>query len=355
VDELLRAGGSLSAYRATKDFGTTPAKDSWAWRLEREIEKNFKVKHAVACNSGTASLHAVLFGVDVAGGEVITSPYTFSATASAILLAGGKPRFADVHSNTFCITKETVKRVVTRKTKAILPVSLFGYRPDYRDMAEFGLPIVEDGCQAVGAQRDGTFLQRVCLSQALSFNGGKNVPAGEGGALVTNSERIAGKARLLMNHAENFGSDGVGYNYRMNELTACVAWHGLKDLDQRNKKRQQLAGILNEIRYFHPCIYRVVPSAEESHVWYVYPFLVRNGRSRRVFAKRMKAKGIHVGQGYTKPLHLLPAFRKYARGPLPVVERLWKKELCLLDCVRPPATEEDMRYVAQSMRESLCD
>src|SRR5687767_14101648 len=128
VNELLKKGGSLSAYRANPLFPTWtgPLEGSYAYRLEREIEKRFKVKHAVAVNSGTAALHAGLAGLDLRGGEVVTSPYTFSATVSAILLAGGVPRFADVDPYTFCITKETVKRVLTRRTKAILPVSLFG-------------------------------------------------------------------------------------------------------------------------------------------------------------------------------------------------------------------------------------
>src|ERR1700690_615705 len=126
VNELLKRGGSLSAYRANKDYGSGPVEGSYAWKLEREIEKRFKVKYAVAVNSGTAALHAALGSLDLRGMEVVTSPYSFSATVSAIVLAGGIPVFADVDPYTFCITKETVKRVITKRTRAILPVHLFG-------------------------------------------------------------------------------------------------------------------------------------------------------------------------------------------------------------------------------------
>lgn len=209
VDELLRKGGSLSAYRANKDYGSGPTEGSYAYRLEREIEKRFKVKHAVACNSGTAALHAAIVAAlgkpRSAASEVIVSPYTFSATAAAILHAGYTPVFADVDPYTFCISKETVKRVISKRTKAILPVHLFGGLADVDGLLSFGVPVIEDACQAVGAKDSkGRYSGTVGLAGAYSFNGSKNVPAGEAGCLVTNSTKVAEYARLLMNHSENF-------------------------------------------------------------------------------------------------------------------------------------------------------
>jgi dTDP-4-amino-4,6-dideoxygalactose transaminase len=367
VNDLLKQGGSLSAYRANKDYGVEPVKDSYAWRLEREIEKRFKVKHAVAVNSGTAGLHCGLQSLDLRGGEVITSPYTFSATVSAILLAGGTPVFADVDPYTFCITKETVKRVITKRTKAIVPVSLFGYRPDYRDMGTLNLPIVEDGCQAVGASQRGEFLQQVCQSQAMSFNGSKNIPAGECGALVTNSDRVCESARLLANHGENFGVNQIGLNYRPNELTCCVAYHGLLELEERNERRQELAtGIYDYlvsvnrdkfdalISVHLPAPYPKYPD----HVYYVYPLRLSEycNVSRPLFIQRMKRHGIHVGAGYITPhLGKYKAFRKYARGPLPVVEELSSKTLCLLYDMTPDKPLSYAVHVADCMRKSLCE
>jgi len=354
VDELLKAGGSISAYRANKNFGEGPKEGSWAYRLERAIEDKFKIRYAVAVNSGTAALHCALSGLDLRGGEVVTSPYTFSATVAAILQSGGVPRFADVDPYSFSITKETVSRVLSKRTKAILPVHLFGRVGDVDSLRSFGLPVVEDSCQSVGAVVQGThYAGSLASAAAFSFNGGKNVPAGECGAMVTGSKRRADQARLLANHAENFGTRYVGYNYRPNELTCCVAWHGLSQLHTRNFERMALAKRLAS--QMHKIPYILPPESDSydgRHVFYVFPFLVYKNRER--FVKRMKVKGVNVGAGYITPtLNRYPAFRKYQTHPLPVVEELSRKTLCLLDCVRPPATYADMDYVAKCMEESV--
>ena len=346
VNEILKEGGTLSAYRASSAFPKWigPKVGSQAYALEQEVAQRFKVKYAVAVNSGTAALHCALvsaLGKPKSGAnQVITSPYTFSATASAILLAGYEPVFADVDHYTFCITKETVKRVITKKTAAILPVSLFGYFPDYSDIHSLGYPVVIDHCQAVGSRRDGAYYDHRAASMAYSFNGGKNLPTGEGGCLVTNDSKIAAAARLLANHQENFGSQEVGYNYRMHEVVACIARHGLKDLDERNQRRRDLA---------HIALGWGPAKRESEHVYYVAPCVVRN---RQLFIQRMSRHGVPVQAGYTQPLHTLPAFRKYQTKPLPVVEEVHKK-LCLLTTLTPDKPLSYAKKVAGAIRESL--
>lgn len=371
VNELLKRGGSLSAYRANPLFPswTGPQEGSYAWKLEREIERKFKVKHAVAVNSGTAALHGALHALDLRGGEVITSPYTFSATASAIVLAGGTPVFADCDPYSFCITPETVKRVISKRTKAVLPVSLFGGLSDVHGLKELGFPVIEDACQAVGARDSRGYSGSQGLAGCYSFNGGKNVPAGEAGALVTQDDKVAERARLFMNHGENFHQQEVGVNYRVNEITACVAYHGLLELEERNRRRQELAhrlcceayrqGLIVGINNRNPGI-SLTPCCNEAagdcprsdHVFYVYPFKV--DRNRDLFIKRMAKRGIPVGAGYiTPPLHKYKAFRKYARGPLPVVEELSKKTLCILSTLTPDRPLSYAEDVAKAMKESL--
>lgn len=343
VNDLLKRGGSLSAYRANKDFGSGPVEGSYAWKLEREIERKLKVKHAVAVNSGTAALHAALGSLDLRGGEVITSPYSFSATVSAILLSGGTPVFADVDPHTFCITKETVKRVVTKRTAAILPVSLFGGMCDVSGLMGFALPVLEDACQAVGARNGLGYSGTAALAGAYSFNGGKNIPAGECGALVSNSDRVAGQARYLANHGENFGQSTVGLNYRPNEVTCCIAYHGLLELEERNQRRQELAAMVSGWK------------VRRDHVYYVYPLTVKPG-TREDFIKSMGVMGIPVSAGYIQPtLQHYKAFRKYARGPLPVVEELSKKTLCLLSTLTPDRPLSYADHVAECMRKALCE
>lgn len=371
VNALLKRGGSLSAYRANPQVGVGPRMMSQAWRLEREIEKRFGVRHAVAVNSGTAGLHAGLVGLGVEGREVITSPFTFSATASAILLAGARPVFADIDPHTFTITKETVAKHVTKKTAAIIPVHLFGYFQDISGLQTFGLPVIEDACQAVGASRSGVFCGTQGLAGAMSFNGSKNIPSGEGGALVTNDDKIAEKARRFINHAENFQVDEIGVNYRMHEVVALVARHGLKELESRNQRRRELARVLIEespnLGMWNP-LYRELAWSEmeyphlrgfdgwdwkSNHAFYCFPFLIKKmPRSR--FIARCAKRGLPVGAGYITPiLSDYPAFRRFKTAPLPVAEELSKKTLCILSTLSPDKPLSYARKVAKIIREAL--
>ncbi len=356
VDDLLRAGGSLSAYKANPQVGVEPSKGSWAWRLERDIERRFRVNHAVLVNSGTAALHSALSALRLKPGDrVVTTPFSFSATSAAICLSGATPIYADIDPFSFNITPETVKPLLSRQVKAIVPVSLFGGMCDVEGLKQFGIPVIEDAAQAVGAKNKHGYSGTHALAGAYSMNGGKNIPAGECGAAVTNDPEIAHRMRLLMNHGENFGAEDVGLNYRPNELTACVAWHGLQELGQRNIRRRQLAYKLEYEALDLMCGMRPVGFPEytrEDHVFYVYPFTVKADRSK--FIKRMAKHGIPVGAGYITPtLPHYKAFRKYARGPLPVVEELSSRTLCILSTLTPDRPMSYARKVAECMREAL--
>lgn len=356
VDDLLRQGGSLSAYRANKAFGAEPKLGSWAQRLESQLAMKMGVKHAVVVNSGTAALHAALVALSIRPGEeVITSPYSFSATVSAVVLAGGVPVFADVDPQTFCITKETVKRVVTKRTKAIVPVSLFGGMADVYGLEGLGFPVIEDACQAVGARNRHGYSGTRGLAGGYSFNGGKNIPAGEAGALLTDSYRLADQARYLANHGENFNQEAVGLNYRPNEVTCCIAYHGLMELGENNRQRIHLTEALTSMIRASRVLSRFIEVPESvafdgSHVFYCYPFKIRN-MSRAVFAQRMMTRHkLLVGEGYIRPaLHAYKAFRKYAKGRLPVVEDLSAHSLCLFYDVAPGATIKDMEVKVAAM------
>ena len=320
VAALLRRGGSLSAYRASSAFPDWigPRKDSEAWRFEREVEKAFKVRHCVAVNSGTAALHGALVALGVGpGDEVVVSPYTFSASASAILLAGAVPRFCDIDPFNFCATPETVRPHINKRTKAIIVVHLFGYFQNLEGFKEFGVPVVEDACQAVGARRGQAWAGTSSVAGALSFNGGKNLPTGEGGAVVTNDAKLARKIQLFVNHQENFGTQTVGVNYRMQEVVACIARHGLRELEVRNARRRELVERVNSLIPWYAFSDYNEP---EHHVFYVAPLILSDRRQRASFIKRCAKRGLAVQSGYTLPLHHLPAFKTYATRPLPVVD-----------------------------------
>jgi dTDP-4-amino-4,6-dideoxygalactose transaminase len=359
VDRLLAAGGGLSGYRSNPSQPVGPREGTWAWKLERLAREEFNVRHAIAVNSGTMALMAALKGLDLPdagrGGEIITTPYTFSATAAAIQFMGYRPVFADVSPLTYTLDPDSVRRVASRATVGIMPVDLFGGLADYGDLKRLGYPIIQDACQAVGATRDWLH-GRVA---AWSFNGAKNVPAGEAGMVLTDDHHIAMRARLFISHGENWGKweDGasIGINGRLNEITACVAYYGMKEVKANNARRRVLAGVLWERLLNRSELLLPGPDAIDHHAFYVYPFRLvdRTRVSRAMLIKRLKALGVEVGAGYiTPPLHQYEALPK-ATVKLPVVEELSEQSLCLLSQVRPPATKDDMHYIATCIEAAL--
>ena len=300
VDHLLARGGGLTAYRSNPDFPYGPRRGSWAWRAERLAERLFGIKHAVICNSGTMALQAGLWALDLPkGSEIITTPFTFSATPAAIVHAGFHPVFADVSPETFCLSLGTVAEVRNRSHPSIpsitLPVDLFG-RIGYE-----GLPALEDACQAVGAQKGRLWGGTIGMIGTLSFNGQKNVPAGEAGMAVTQDIDLAQRLRRFVSHGENWSHAEVGLNGRVNEVTACIAYHGLKAVQERNAHRRRLAMELwrrlkNEAR-----VGVLTPKEIEGHALYVYPLVLRGGVDRAAFCRRLKRLGVETSAGYIRP------------------------------------------------------
>lgn len=300
-----------------------------------------------------AGIHATLSHGRWKGAEIITSPYTFSATPAAIKFMGYEPVFVDVDPQDFTITPEAILKARTPKTVAVMPVDLFGGLADYAGIKNlnWSMPIIQDACQAVGATRK--WLYGVCA--AWSFNGAKNVPAGEAGMLVTDNRDLASRARAFISHGENWGAAEVGINGRLNEITACVAYFGMKEVKANNRRRQALAEILWQNLRSRPEIYVPGPDALAHHALYVYPLVLtdRAKVTRERFVGNLKRMGVEVGQGYITPtLNHYNALPR-ARSEMPVVTRLSEKTLCLFSQVRPPATPKDMDYIAQCIERAL--
>lgn len=357
VVKLLRAGGSLSAYRSNPDWPIGPTEGSWAWRLEREAEAMFNITHVIACNSGTMALEAAIQALDLpVGGDIISTPYTFSATVAAIMRAGHTPIFADVEPTTGVLDAASVGNVVTASTRAILPVDLFGQVARY-DRYGFECFVIQDACQAVGAwDKYAIAAGKQGSIAAFSFNGGKNIPAGEAGAIATDNSFLATRARLFISHGENFYARPeimharLGINGRINEVTACIATHGLRSVLARNKRRRELARILEHELSGLDLILPVI----EGHALYVYPLILPVGQNRTRFVARLRSRNIEVGEGYIEPpLHHYPAFRAFQRIPLPVVEDLSANRLCLFSQVRPPARNDAIHRLGEAIRWAL--
>lgn len=349
-------------------------------KFEAEMRKYFKVKYAVSFNSATTALQAAVAALGIGpGDEVITSPYTMSATASAILLNNAMPVFADIDCDNYCLDAESIEKNITKRTKAILTVNIFGGSSDFDKIIKIAkkhkLKIIEDNAQAMGAKYKNKFLGTIGDIGVFSFNVHKHLQCGEGGVLVANNKRLAFRAQLIRNHGEVVVDDLsavkiyepiIGGNYRLSELHSAVAIEQLKKINKLNKPRIALADYLSlkikQFSWLEPC--KILKNS--THVFYVYPFKFcseKIGIKRATFAEAMAAEGFPLNQGYLKPLYLMPLYQKkeiypsskfpfisqdyeskvkYNKGICPVAERLFEKELLLTNICNSQRTKKDI-------------
>jgi dTDP-4-amino-4,6-dideoxygalactose transaminase len=314
-------------------------------------------RHAVGVNSGTAALHLALLACGIGeGDEVITVPNTFIATASAIAYTDAKVVFVDVEPGTMNIDVDKLRRAVTGRTKAIVPVHLFGNPADMDGVMEVasreGVPVVEDAAQAHGALYRGRKVGSIGRAGCFSFYPGKNLGAyGDAGAIVTGDEKIASTVGMLRNHgrSEKFDHQVIGYNERLDAMQAAVLKVKLKHIDDWNESRRAVAGrylsLLEDVHGIVP----VEPLKETRPVYHLFAVRVEVG-SRDELKSYLHARGVSAGIHYPMPLHLTPAFRHlgYARGDFPVSETATEKILSLP--IFPEMTEEEIRYVADAVR-----
>src|SRR3990167_8730336 len=225
--------------------------------FEKEFSKKFKVRHAVSYNSATSALHAAIVALGIGpGDEVIVPPYTMSATVTAVLQNGATPIFADIEDKMFCIDPKSVESRITKNTKAIMAVNLFGQAADFGALLplskKYGLKIIEDNAQSPGALCRGKYAGTVGDVGVFSLNVHKAIQTGEGGVLVTNDDAYALRAQLCRNHGESVVDDLPGYdagpifgsNYRMTELEAAVAYEQLEKLERFNAHKVGLCEYL---------------------------------------------------------------------------------------------------------------
>ena len=325
--------------------------------FEREFADFCDVKHCVALSNGTAALHLGLLALGVQpGDEVITTPNTFIATAEAITYCGARPVFVDIDPSTANLDPNQVESAVTSRTRAILPVHLYGRPADVAPMREIadrrGLRILEDAAQAHGAryrqQRVGTLGD----AAAFSFYPTKNLATyGEGGALTTNDDRIAAFARIARSHGQTarYEHKFVGYNYRMAGLQGAVLRVKLRRLYAWTQKRREIAGeyrrLLANVRLELP-----VDDPRDECVYHQFALYAAN---RDALAARLAEREIETAVHYPKPLHLQPAYLSlgFPRGTFPNAERACERVLSLP--VHPRLTPEQVAHVGNSVREIL--
>jgi dTDP-4-amino-4,6-dideoxygalactose transaminase len=312
---------------------------------------------AVGVNSGTSALHIALLAAGIQpGDEVITSPFTFVASVAAIEYAGATPVFVDIEPNGFALDSAAVERAVTPRTKAVIPVHLFGQPADMdavRAVARrHGLVVIEDACQAHGADYRGRRAGSLGDIGCFSFYPGKNLGAyGEGGAAVTNNPQYADTMRLLRSWGERTRYEHAirGFNYRMDGIQGAVLGVKLKHLDRWNDARRRLAAAYTE-RLAGLDVRTPEERPGSRHVYHLY--VVRLARRDR-WRARLTELGIQSGVHYPVPVHLQPAYRDlgYRAGDFPVAESAATEVLSLP--MFPEMTEQQVEEVAGALRAGL--
>ncbi|HEV2417122.1 MAG TPA: DegT/DnrJ/EryC1/StrS family aminotransferase [Terriglobia bacterium] len=324
-------------------------------QFEQEFAAYCGVKHCVALNSGTSALHLALLGAGVGpGDEVITTANTFIATAEAISYTGARPVFVDIDPRTANIDPDLIAQAITPRTKAILPVHLYGRPADLDPIMAIaqrhGLPVIEDACQAHGAIYKSRRVGSVGLASAFSFYPGKNLGAyGEGGALTTNDDQLAHLARSLRDHGQSkrYFHDYVGYNYRMDGFQGAVLRIKLKRLDEWTAKRQSLAHIYrNLLSGVAVGLPEDDPQSES-----VYHLFVAYAEDRDFVRQELEKRGVQTAIHYPRPVHLQKPYAAlgYRAGSLPCAERA--AEQCFSLPLFPEMNVEQVRYVAAMLAE----
>jgi dTDP-4-amino-4,6-dideoxygalactose transaminase len=314
-------------------------------------------RHCVGVNSGTSALHLALIAADVGpGDEVITVPMTFIATCWAISYTGATPVFVDVDPATYTMDVEQVERRITSKTKALLPVHLYGQPADLGPLLEIGrrhgIPVIEDAAQAHGARYRGQGAGTFGLCGCFSFYPGKNLGAyGEGGAVVTDDDRVAARLRVLRDHAQSkrYHHDEIGFNYRMDAFQGAVLSIKLRRLEEWIKARCKLAARYRE-RLADLPLQLPAEAPDRRHVWHLFVALhPERDRIRR----ELEARGIHSGLHYPVPVHLQKAYRLLGHRPgdFLVSERVARE--CLTLPLFPEMTIAQQDRVVEALREIL--
>lgn len=324
-------------------------------QFEKDFAKFCGAQHCVAFNSGTSALHVALLLLDIQpGDEVITTPYTFVATSWAISYVGATPVYVDVEDGTMNLDPKRIERAITPKTKAVMPVHLYGQPFDIDPILEIcrkhKLPLVEDTAQAHAAKYKGKIVGTFGEMSCFSFYPGKNLGAcGEGGALVTNNAAFAARARSLREHGSTvrYYHDEVGFNYRMEGIQGAVLGVKLPHLQPWTNERRRVAHRYHELLKDTPLQLPLEAAYAES----AYHLYVVRHPQRDQLKEYLDANGVGCALHYPLPLHLQKCYAGlgYKAGDFPVAEKAARE--CLSLPVYPELTDAQIQRVVAVIKE----
>lgn len=344
VVEVMKSGG------LTHGIGAGPK----VTQFEKAFANFVKAKHAVAMNSGTAALHSSLVAAGVKpGDEVILPSFTFVATAEVVVMVGAKPVFVDISPDTYTLSVKALDKAITRKTRAIIPVDLYGLPADMKPIketaAKHGLAIVEDAAQAHGAsyygKPPGTFSDVACWS----FYGSKNMTTGEGGMMTTNDDKIEQTARIMRSHGERekYMSLMLGHNYHMPEIQAAIGCVQLKRLPKFVEKRRENAKRLSKnLSKAKNLRLPTEPKGFKSS-YYLYTVRLKNANRKRRdrIVEKLNHEGIGAFVCYVNPIHTMPFYRKFGKYTLPETEKASEQVFSLP--VHPGVTPKQIDFISE--------
>jgi len=329
--------------------------------FEKKFAEFAGAKYACAVSSGTAGLHLALIAAGIGpGDEVVTSPFSFVASANAILYVGAKPVFADIDPVTYNLDPAKIEEKITGKTKAILPVHIFGQAADMdpiMKLAEkYKLKVIEDACESLGAVYKGKKVGVFGEAGVFAFYPNKQMTTGEGGMIVTDNQNHYELFRSLRNQgrAEDMrwlDHVRLGYNYRMDELSAAVGLAQLEKADFLIKERQKVAALYNDFFSRHsPLIQAPLPSVDNNHTYFVYVALLNTKKLKRDEIIRLLEKEGISAKPYFPSIHLFSFYRKqfgFKAGDFPVSESVSNKALALPFYIG--LTQEDVQFIGNKL------
>ncbi|MCW8802544.1 MAG: DegT/DnrJ/EryC1/StrS family aminotransferase [Candidatus Bathyarchaeota archaeon] len=328
--------------------------------LEEKFAEYIGVEHAVAVSNGTVALDVALKALDIGpGDEVITSAFSFIASGNCILFQNAKPVFADIDPKTFNIDPSDVAEKITSKTKAIIPIHIFGQPAKMDAINEIaedkGIFVVEDAAQAHGAEYKGQKAGSMGTMGCFSLYATKNMMAGEGGIITSNNQKLADKMRLIRSHGEvkKYTHEILGYNYRMTNLNASIGVVQLKKLEKFNEKRIENAKLLSEGIDEITGLTAPYVDSDVKHVFHQYVLRVENefSMNRDELSSYLPDRGVGVAVHYPIPIYKQPLYQKlgYNNVKCPNTEDACNRVLSLP--VHPQVSKDDIDYIISTLHE----
>ncbi len=334
--------------------------------FESSLRSFLNVKHAIAVNTGTAALHAALLALDIkADDEVLLPSFTFVATANSVVASGAKPVFVDINTKDYTIDLHDLKRKISKKSKAILPVHLYGHPSDLCELNEianqYSLYIIEDACQSLGSiyknKQTGTFGTMGCFSMYAS----KVMTSGEGGAIVTNDDKIADTLKMIRNHGmvEGYDTRILGLNYRLPELSAAIAKIQMKKLKTILNLRRQNSLLLSNLLETIISKYNIkIPEEDQikKFNWYLYTLAFNNSDNitlRDYIKEKLIENGIGAAVYYDPPVHKTPFYQRFSMNNNNLQNTNWSSKHVLSLPVHPGVSEMDIQNMVNVLTREL--